>query len=110
GCIPTFFDRYGPDDQVIPLLPYYDAANFLKLTKAKLLVEAGLVDFTCPAKCVIGGFNSAVSKDKVLLTSPFRPHGSTAALSEYQLEEWRRTVNSVRNELMKDYLAPAKAN
>lgn len=110
GCIPTFYERYGPDDQVIPLLPYYDAANFLKLTKAKLLVEAGLVDFTCPAKCVIGGFNTAVSKDKVLLTAPFRPHSNIAVMNTEQLREWQLSVDRVRIRFMEDYLAPAKAN
>ncbi len=108
SCTPRFIRKYGPDNPVTKILPYYDAANFLKMTKAKLLVEAGLVDFTCPPGCVIGGFNDAVSEDKTLLTSPFRPHSNMSKCNAAQVREWRERVDAVRNRFMLDYLAPAQ--
>ena len=104
SCTPRFFEKYGPDNPVIKLLPYYDGVNFLRLTKAKLIIEAGLSDFTCPPLCVIGGFNEAGSTDKTLLTYPSRTHSKFTMFTKEQLAEWKRNVERVRIDFIRDYL------
>ena len=86
------------------LIPYYDAANFLRLTKASLWLEAGLVDFTCPPACVIGGYNASTCTRKELHTFPYRTHGSLMAMTEEQRNQWRATVEESRLQFIADYL------
>ena len=83
------------------LLPYYDAAQLLGLTKAKLVVEVGLIDRTCPPEGVCATFNNSPSTDKTLLSFPYRPHTSVNA--RYR-KEWRERVEDVRNSIIDAYL------
>ncbi len=104
SCTPRFVEKYGKDHPVMKLIPYYDAANFLRLTKASLWLEAGLVDFTCPPACVIGGYNASTCSRKELHTFPYRTHGSLMAMTEEQRHLWRATVEESRLQFIADYL------
>jgi cephalosporin-C deacetylase-like acetyl esterase len=83
------------------ILPYYDGAVMIQHTDAKLWIEAGLIDTTCPPECVIAAFNIAPSTDKTLYTFPYRPH------SGYHIDKrirgtWVETIDTPRNaELLK---------
>ena len=85
------------------VLPYYDGAVMIQKTKAKLLIEAGLIDTTCPSECVIGAFNVAPGKDKVLYTFPYRPH------SPYKIDarirpSWVKMVDDPRNAAILEWI------
>lgn len=85
------------------ILPYYDGACLLTMSKAKMLFEVGLVDYTCPPSCLAAGFNNAASKDKQILFFPYRPH-QRRHMPEQMLQRWIDEVESVREEFRKDYL------
>ena len=85
------------------ILPYYDGAVMIQHTKAKLWIEAGLIDTTCPSECVIAAFNSAPSEDKTLYTFPYRPH------SPYKIDNrirpsWVKMVDDPRTDGILEWL------
>ena len=83
------------------LLPYYDAAQLIGLSTAKLVVEVGLIDRTCPPEGVCATFNNSPSKDKTLLSYPYRPHTS---VNQRYRTEWFERVESVRRNIIEEYL------
>lgn len=85
------------------ILPYYDGALLLGLTKAKLFVEAGLIDYTCPPACVAAGFNNAASKDKTILFFPYRPH-NTGPMTRDQQKRWTKEILSKREKFIEEHL------
>ena len=99
---PQLLENYGTDGDAVKILPYYDAANFLRMTDAKLFMEAGLVDFTCPPACVFAGYNVAKSQDKTIVCFPYKPHGRT--MPAEQLTRWTKEIEAARNAFINDYL------
>ena len=85
------------------ILPYYDGALLLAMSKAKMFVEAGLVDYICPPSCVAAGFNNAASKDKVLVFFPYRPHHEDRMPDEIR-HRWREEIKVPRDQFREDYL------
>lgn len=85
------------------VVPYYDAANFLRHYNGILVVEAGLIDTTCPAECIYAAYNVAVSPDKTMYTNPYRHHG-TKDLWEKNLAEWKEAIATPRRQALKNYL------
>ena len=85
------------------ILPYYDGACLLSLSKAKLFVEAGLVDYTCPPSCVAAGFNNAASKDKTIVFFPYRPHHEHKMPKDIR-ERWKKDVKEPRESFREEYL------
>ena len=85
------------------VLPYYDAANFLRHYKGILFVEAGMIDTTCPPECVYAAYNVAASADKTIYTTPYRDHGEKS-LWEKNLDTWRASVSQARKEAIMNYL------
>ena len=85
------------------VLPYYDGACLLSLTKARLFVEAGLVDYTCPPTCVAAGYNNAPSKDKTIVFFPYRTHVSTNMSKEDQ-ETWKEQIVTPRENWLNEIL------
>ncbi len=104
SCTPRFLEKYGADDPVLKLLPYYDAANFLRFSRAAIWMEVGLVDFTCPPACVLAGFNVCPSEQKTLVTFPYRAHGSVHSMTEGQARAWRRSVQASQDRFIADFL------
>ena len=85
------------------MLPYYDGACLLSLTKARLFVEAGLVDYTCPPTCVAAGYNNAPSKDKTIVFFPYCTHVSTNMSKEDQ-ETWKEQIVTPRENWLNEIL------
>ena len=85
------------------VLPYYDGSVMIRHTKAKLWIEAGLVDAVCPPECVISAFNIAPSTDKKLYTYPYRPHGAPQ-MDKRVHDTWVKTVDSSRHKEMLEWL------
>lgn len=85
------------------ILPYYDGACLLTLTKAKLFFEAGLVDYTCPAACITAGYNVAGSEDKTIVYFPYRTH-TTGKMDKRFGQRWKNEVMKPRDQWLDDYL------
>ena len=85
------------------ILPYFDCANFLRHTRAALRFEAGLVDKTCPPECVFAGYNVCRSKDKAIVTFPYRPH-TAGSMAPMYLKIHEATIEVPRIKALDDYL------
>lgn len=85
------------------ILPYYDVALLLAHSGADLLIEAGLVDLTCPASCVAAGFNNAKSENKSILFFPYRPHGARNVDSRH-MNQYETLVNERITEFIDKHL------
>ena len=85
------------------ILPYYDGALLLSMSKAKMFIEAGLVDYTCPPSCVAAGFNNAKSKDKTIVFFPYRPHHEDRMPKEIR-QRWKEEIKMPREKFRADYL------
>ena len=85
------------------LLPYYDVALLLSMTKASLFIEGGLVDTTCPPSCVVAGYNNAASEDKTLVLFPYRPHGTQHVDARHK-DEYKEDVQSKISAFYKKHL------
>ncbi len=96
--------KYSSDPQIYEdVLPYYDGAILLSLSKAKMFIEAGLVDYTCPPSCVAAGFNNARTRDKSIVFFPYRPHHEHK-MPENCYNRWKHENRSVREQFIKEYL------
>lgn len=85
------------------VLPYFDGANFLRHTNAKLIIDCGLVDTTCAPEAVISTFNAAASTDKTLYTFPYRNH-SAKKMTKQQRAQWQKTVEKPMLNAIKAYI------
>ena len=92
-------ERDGLDSPAKDIAPYYDGALLLKGCKAKLFIEAGLIDVTCPPAGVFSGYNGAVG-DKRIYTCPYRPHHEPDARHH---DDWMY-IYYARNAFIDDYL------
>lgn len=102
---PGIYDKgmKSTPELVNKILPYFDAVNFLRHTKAKIVVEAGLVDETCPPGCVWSGFNVCPSKDKNIFFYPYRPH-TPGNMQSDRFSDWKLSVDNPKHELLDNYL------
>ena len=98
------FDE-SKDGDYLHVLPYYDAVNFLRHYEGTLIMEAGLIDTTCPSECVFSAYNVAASKDKSIAANPYRQHGEKN-LWEDHYAKWLETIARSRKEALKEYLLP----
>lgn len=101
---PKLLEVYKESETAPEILPYYDGANFLQMTDARLFMEAGLSDFTCAPAAVFAGYNVAKSADKVIYTNPYRPHSGYANFSRERQAEWKKSIDDVRNRFINEYL------
>lgn len=85
------------------VIPYYDAVNFLRHYKGTLIMEAGIIDTTCPAECVFAAFNVAGTQDKFMATYPYRQHGEKN-LWEANYTDWHNTIATPRRERLQKFL------
>lgn len=102
GSWPQAYGRRA--EELIDVLPYYDAACLLTLTKARLFFEAGLIDYTCPPACVAAGYNNAPVADKTIVFFPYRPH-STGPMDKRFAQRWRDEIMTPREKWLNDYLS-----
>ena len=100
GGWPQPFEKGGSSEKLMSTLPYFDAANILKGSKATILTEIGLIDNTCPSTSVYAAVNQAKGK-KIIFAVPYRQHH---APSNYQKEIWEKSVYKQREAFIKDFL------
>lgn len=84
------------------ILPYFDGANFLRHSRAKLFMVVGFIDETCHPACVYAAYNAALSEDKVICSYPWRRH--VWKKDDPRRKEWESTVGKQRTKFIKDYL------
>jgi cephalosporin-C deacetylase-like acetyl esterase len=73
GGWPQPFETDDSKEDMLKALPYFDAANILKSSKAIIFTEIGLIDMTCPSTSVYTAINQAKGQ-KIIYTVPYRPH------------------------------------
>ncbi len=101
---PKLLELYKTSETAAQILPYYDGVNFLQMTDARLFMETGLSDFTCPPADVFAGFNVAKSADKVIYTNPYRAHSDSRNYPPGKRDEWKKNIDDVRFRFINDYL------
>ena len=82
--------------------PYFDGALLMRGSKARFLVEIGLVDTTCPPSEVFSGVNGVAGEVKVI-SSPFRNHWS-ASIPEPYKDWWQENIQDYRQEYIKNII------
>lgn len=100
GGWPQPFERKGNLEKMKNVLPYFDAANLLKFSKATIVVEIGLVDNTCPSTSVYAAINQAKGK-KIIFPIPYREHSWP---NEVQRPEWDKMVFGQKNLFVENFL------
>ena len=81
-------------------VPYFDAANLIKDSKATLVVEIGLIDKTCPSANVYSAINQSKGK-KIILAVPYRGHHMTQPVFKTL---WDNTVKKTKDDFLSVYL------
>ncbi|MDA3823807.1 MAG: acetylxylan esterase [Bacteroidales bacterium] len=81
-------------------VPYYDAANLLKGSKATIFTEIGFIDTTCPSTSVYAAVNQAKG-EKIIIGVPYRAH--QLHQESYQ-KEWEEKAYKPRMEFIADFL------
>jgi cephalosporin-C deacetylase len=100
GGWPQPFETDASREEMLKTLPYFDAANILKDSKAIIYTEIGLIDMTCPSTSVYAAVNQA-NGQKIIYTVPYRPHHQReGALAK----TWQETVYKPRELFIKNYL------
>ncbi len=100
GGWPMPFERPGDMKKMKKALPYFDAANLLKNSKATIVVEIGLVDQTCPSTSIYAAINQAKG-EKIIYPVPYREHTWPTAA---QRSDWDKKVFGPKNSFVEDYL------
>jgi cephalosporin-C deacetylase len=97
---PQPFESDNQKKEMQKALPYFDAANILKDSKAIIFTEIGLIDMTCPSTSVYAAINQAKG-EKIIYTVPYRPHHQPVG---DLAKQWEETVFKPRNTFIQNYL------
>ena len=89
-----------PREEILKTIPYFDAANILKRSKATLFVEIGLIDITCPPASVYAAINQAKGR-KIIYAVPYRAHHQP---QNAMAKTWEETVYKPRETFIREYL------
>lgn len=94
-------ERELDNPAVDEVIPYFDAALLMKGCEAKMFVEIGLIDTTCPASAVLAGVNNTAG-NVIVSTFPRRPHHEP---SDPKIKKvWRKNVYEERMNFINGYL------
>jgi cephalosporin-C deacetylase len=100
GGWPQPFETNASKDEMLKALPYFDAANILKDSKAIIYAEIGLIDMVCPSTSVFTALNQAKSQ-KIINTVSYRPHHQPdGALAK----TWEEDFYKPRDLFIRNYL------
>ena len=102
GSYPAAYAKQADKELERKYLPYYDAALLLGMTKAAVLMEAGLIDTTCPAPCISAGYNNSSSFKKKILFFPYRDH--SISIDSRHSHEWKESVFKVNQAFIEEHL------
>jgi cephalosporin-C deacetylase-like acetyl esterase len=100
GGWPQPYESKASKEKMQKSLPYFDAANLLKGSRATIFVEIGLIDQTCPATSVYSAVNQSKGK-KIIYAVPYRPHQQSQMPRG---NDWQETVYKPREAFIRDYL------
>ena len=103
GSWPNAYSAKADEGVYKDILPYYDVALLLGISKASLFIEGGLVDRTCPPSCVVAGYNNAASSDKTLILFPYRPHVTNKIDARYK-DQYKEKVQTQISAFYKKHL------
>jgi len=97
---PQPYESDASKKEMLKALPYFDAANILRDSKAIIFTEIGLIDMVCPSTSVYTALNQANSQ-KIIYTVPYRPHHQPAgALAK----KWQEDYFKPRDLFIRNYL------
>jgi cephalosporin-C deacetylase len=102
GGWPQPFETDASKEEMQKALPYFDNANILKGSKARIFVEIGMIDLTCPPASVFAAVNQSKGK-KIIYPVPYRGHQSQA-LQMSKSKLWEETVYKPREAFINGYL------
>jgi cephalosporin-C deacetylase-like acetyl esterase len=102
GGWPQPFETDASKEEMQKALPYFDNANLLRGSKAKIFAEIGMIDLTCPPASVFAAINQSKGK-KTIYPVPYRGHQSQA-LQRSKSKIWEETVYKPREAFISDYL------
>lgn len=86
--------------KLLTSFPYFDTAHLLKGSKATLVTEIGLIDYTCPASGIYAAINQSVG-EKITLVTAYRGHH----LDQKQFQQdWEENIYDVRLQFIENYL------
>lgn len=97
---PQPFESGSSKKEMLRALPYYDAANILKQSKAIIFTEIGLIDMTCPSTSVFAAVNQAGGQ-KIIYTVPYRPHHQPEGVLA---KTWEEDIFKPRELFIRNYL------
>ncbi len=97
---PQPFESNASKKEMLKAIPYFDAANILKASKAIIFTEIGLIDMTCPSTSVYTAVNQAKG-EKLIFTVPYRPHHQPEGVLA---KTWEETVYKPRELFIRNYL------
>jgi cephalosporin-C deacetylase len=100
GGWPQPFESNPAKKEMMKALPYFDAANILKDSKAIIYTEIGLIDMVCPATSVYAAVNQAPGQ-KIICTVPYRPHHQPEGLLA---KTWQEDFFKPRDQFISNYL------
>lgn len=97
---PQPFESNSSKKEMLNALPYFDAANILKQSKAIIFTEIGLIDMTCPSTSVYAAINQAAGQ-KIIYTVPYRPHHQPEGVLA---KSWQEDYYKPRELFIRNYL------
>jgi cephalosporin-C deacetylase len=100
GGWPQPLQTKASNEEMLKVLPYFDASNILKGSKATIFTEIGLIDMTCPSTSVFAAINQSKG-EKIIYAVPYRPHQSP---QKTMTKLWEETVLKSRESFIRDYL------
>jgi cephalosporin-C deacetylase-like acetyl esterase len=100
GGWPQPFETDASKKEMLKALPYFDAANILKDSKAFIYSEIGLIDMTCPSTSVYTALNQATGQ-KIVCTVPYRPHHQPEGVLA---KTWQEDFYKPRELFIRNYL------
>lgn len=98
GGWPNPFAFKGDRQKMLQTLPYFDVAHLLQNSRATLVTEIGLIDFTCPASGIFAALNQAPG-EKITIAVPYRGHHQNQPEFQKIWEEkvYRRKMEFINN-------------
>jgi cephalosporin-C deacetylase-like acetyl esterase len=102
GGWPNPFGTKNDQSKMLAAVPYFDAAHLLKGSKATIVTEIGLIDFTCSSESVYAAINQAGGQ-KIIYPVPFRAH-QLSQMSAANRDFWDKNIGSAKDAFIREYL------
>ena len=97
-------EREGVDAPAAKVAPYYDAANFMRHYRGKLVVNVGLIDLTCPPACVWAVYNVCPASSKLMHSCAWKGHSGKYSVPGEERGEMKKRMGKYLDDAIDDYL------